>query len=204
MADYAKLGAAATAVFSNPDLVNLVCLNHIGPATFSAVSRINRTTRDLCRTSKPLLRSVAYFTGALTTTQFRGLFALQSHEAARLPHQDKGRYRLYSGAAIETVLAEPNVMQRIAKALPDLGTHLLRYKAHKAAEAHDAPSWGMQTPEKSPRTAWLSRTSYAPPSPYSSRYTNGRSSGYKRSNAELEEFHRGRYLTQQRRVTYGM
>ena len=182
MADYAELGVATTEVFSNPDLVRLICANQIGPTTFAAVSRINRTTHGVCRTSLPLLRSVAYFTGALTTTQFRGLFALQSYEAVRLPHEDRGRYRLYSGAAIEAVLGEPNVMQRIAKALPLLGLQLVRYKTRKAEEeGYDrmplvSQAAHLRTPEKkkmAPR-------------------------GYKRSTIELEDFHRGKYLALQR------
>ena len=138
LADRARLAGASNAVFCNGDLVALILTNNVGPATFSAASQINSTAHTVCRTSMPLLKSVAFHSSALTTTQFRGLFALKAADAAALPHEDRVRYRLYRKPAIDAVFGRPDVMACIARALPAHGETILHYRARNAV--YSSPS----------------------------------------------------------------
>ena len=134
-----RLQAASNAVFSNPDLVGTILTNNVGPVAFATASQINRTTRSVCRTSLPLLKSVAFYTSAMTTTTFRGLFALKAPEAAALPHEKRKTYRLYRQPAIDAVLNKPDVMARIARDLPAHGESILYYRARNATAVYNSP-----------------------------------------------------------------
>lgn len=141
-----RLATAANAVFSNQDLVASILTNNVGPVAFSTASQINRTARRVCRTSLPLLKSVAFYTEALTTTQFRGLFALKAAEAAALPHEDRKRFRLYRKPAIDAVLSKPGVMARIARELPAHGDSILYYQARDAVHRSPPRTFGAPLP----------------------------------------------------------
>jgi hypothetical protein len=129
-----RLKIAANLVFGNADLVETILKGNIGPSTFSVASRVNTTCRFVCRTSLPLLRSVALYSShprsdnAMTTTTFRGLFALKASEAAAIPHEDRKRYRLYRKGAVDIVLKQPDVMARIANDRLAHGDSILFYR----------------------------------------------------------------------------
>ena len=133
------LAVAANAVFTSDDLVSVILTNNCGPVAFATASQINRTTRRVCRTSLPLLKSVAFYTEALTTTTFRGLFALKAAEAAALPHESRKRYRLYRKPAIDAVLNKPDVMARIARDRLAHGDTILYYHARNAVTYNSPP-----------------------------------------------------------------
>ena len=175
-----RLAAAANAVFTNEDLVAAVLTNHVGPVAFSAASQINRTTRNVCRTSLPLLKSVAFYTDALTTTMFRGLFALKAPEAAALPHEKRKTYRLYRRPAIDAVLNKPDVMARIARDRLPHGDTILYYRERNAVAAYNSP----------PRTFGALRPFDSPMTP---RYQAPQVSGVKRA-ADREAYLRSEFL----------
>lgn len=128
--DRQRVGALAEEVFASPDLVEQIMHGNVGPSTFVAMSRVNRTAHEVCRSSAPLLRTVALYSGALTKAAFCGLFGLSSADAAKLPHTRRGRAHLYGELAVELALTGPDAMRRIQAAQRERAA-AVRSQAHR-------------------------------------------------------------------------
>ena len=102
--------SACEKVLSDIDLVALILLGNIGPATFARVGVVCRAWRSVCRTDERVLRGVAAYQGGLTKAGFVRLFALSSKEADAFPRTSHNRhgggsYFLYKSDAVDEVLA---------------------------------------------------------------------------------------------------
>ena len=102
---------AIAAVAMDIDLVSHILRGNIGPSTFATASCVCKAWHSVCRNDPRVLRSVAMYTGGLTTTVFCGLFAIPWKSAVcHIPHETRIRirdgmeYRLFSDAAVDKVL----------------------------------------------------------------------------------------------------
>lgn len=161
-ADYARLGALADAVFTQPELVELMLVGKVGISTYVVASEINRTFHQVCRTSLPLLRSVGEFrllNFPMRLRDFRGLFALTHEQADEIRRTDQyckwqrvtNRKTCFYNGARATLLAQPGIMERIARervaATADL-VNAATGRPRTEWELWGDPSIGEQTPAK--------------------------------------------------------
>ena len=122
-ATYERTGALALEVFSSTELVEKILSHNAGIITWQAVSLLCTASLRAARSSIPLLRSVALYTGACTQQQLQQLFAVTWKEAYALPSETyemlDSKYKLYRASAIDAVLEKyDNNVEIINKARP--------------------------------------------------------------------------------------
>lgn len=136
-ADYQRKGVVAESVFGNPDLVERILLGHVGVITFVCASEFNRTCRRVCRTSLPLLRSVAIYVGGLKPAELAGFTAITADKLSLMAHKNEiprlvvkqkrgGANHFYTEAAIDA----------LAVIKPDFMAEAVRKRSTPAAIKH--------------------------------------------------------------------
>ena len=92
------------------DVLGCILRNNVGISTFVQVSSVCKRLRRICHTDESILISAATYSGGLTRTDFKGLFALTPSESEIFTHVwlkkmwHTGRYCIYHADGVNEVI----------------------------------------------------------------------------------------------------
>ena len=92
---------AADEVFSNPDLLRVMCLGNLAPSNFAVLRRVCRSFKVLLDNDDAILSSVLRYQGGMTKTDLRSLMCYERDTMDRLPCLKTQKYHLYNEPAFK-------------------------------------------------------------------------------------------------------